>query len=430
MGSPVHHIINLTNFGQLGEKKNNLYVRNSYICKSIAAVVSMSGPLLASKGSSFSINLWDVDTGALKLTLQGHKGYVKAVAFSPCGSALASGSYDWSIKLWDAGTGALKTTLQGHTGFVETVAFSPCGSTVASGSWDRNIKLWDAGTGALKLTLQGHAGYVRTVAFSPCGSTIASGSSDHRIILWDADTGNLKTTLQGHTGDVNSVAFSPCGKTIASGSYDGSIKLWDANTGDLKTTLQGHTVIFSVAFSPCGSTIASGGVSIKLWDAGTGALKKTLTGQSGNVWSVAFQPLTIDMVATALVDTAWSLYRRSSAYDVDYDAMNVAVSGYLLGKSSRYDHGEVVARARAIHRARLSLEEKSEKVETTGEKRKSGPENNFDGQGPKRSKSREPYRKVRKQHCVRCRARSSRLVSTGTSRRQVWRTRESDDRRY
>ncbi len=141
--------------------------------------------------------------------------------------------------------------------------------------------------------------------------------------------------------------------------------------------------------------------------------------------SVAFQPFTIDMVATALVDTAWSLYRRPSDYDVDYDALNVAVSGYLLGTSSRYDHREVVDRARAIHRARLSLEEKSEKVETTGEKRKGGPiENNFHGHGPKRLKSssggREPYRNVRKQRCARCRARSSQLVQTEASRRQVW----------
>ena len=249
-----------------------------------------------------------------------------------------------------------------------------------------------------------------SVAFSPCGETIASASADCNINLWDAETGAFKRTLQGHTMRVASVAFSPCGETIVSASFDCKINLWDAGTGALKRTLEGHTrSVTSVAFSPCGETIASASSDcyIKLWDAVTCELRDTLEGHDLYVTSVAFQPLTIDMAATALADVASALYRRPSDYGVDYDTLNVAVSGFLLDTISHHPHNDVVQMAKAINHHRMSLEAKSEKVET--KKRKDGPiESDPGGQDSKRSKGPESYRNVRKQQCVRCRARLSR----------------------
>ena len=76
-------------------------------------------------------------------TLDGHEGWVAAVAFSPDGTILATGSHDQTIKLWDAATGRELATLRGHTGNVYTVAFSPDGSLLASGSLDGTVRLWD-----------------------------------------------------------------------------------------------------------------------------------------------------------------------------------------------------------------------------------------------------------------------------------------------
>ena len=105
------------------------------------------------------------------------------VAFSPDGLTLASGSSD-EIKLWDVATGELKATLEGHTDRVWSVAFSPDGLTLASGSGDETIKLWDVASGDLKTTFEGHVRRVSSVAFSPDGLTLASGSDDGTIKLW------------------------------------------------------------------------------------------------------------------------------------------------------------------------------------------------------------------------------------------------------
>ena len=222
-------------------------------------------------------------------TLEGHRGAVESVVFSPDGTTLASRSWD-AVRLWDAGTGAPKVTLERDR--VESVAFSPDGTTLAGGGWD-TVWLWDAGTGAPKAIFTGHRGHVYSIAFSPDGTTLASGSGDNRVQLWDTVTVAHKQTLEGHRGAVRSVAFSPDGTTLASGSRGNTVRLWDAVTGTPKATLEGHRGdVDSIAFSPDGTTLASGSRddTVRLWDAVTGTPKATLKGHRGTVYSIAFSP--------------------------------------------------------------------------------------------------------------------------------------------
>ena len=48
------------------------------------------------------------------VTLEGHAGGVRAVAFSPDGKTLASGGEDWTIKLWTVEAFKVKRAEEGQ----------------------------------------------------------------------------------------------------------------------------------------------------------------------------------------------------------------------------------------------------------------------------------------------------------------------------
>ena len=152
---------------------------------------------------------------------------VNSVAFSPNGRTALSGGSDNSLKLWDIATGSVIRTFQGHTNSVNSVAFAPDGRTALSGSDDNTLRLWDIATGSVIRTFQGHTNSVQSVAFSPDGQTALSGSDDATLKLWDIATGSVIRTIDDNSSLVKSVAFSPDGRTALSGGYDHTLKLWD-----------------------------------------------------------------------------------------------------------------------------------------------------------------------------------------------------------
>ena len=93
--------------------------------------------------------LWDVDSRRRIVTLDGHKGSVLGVAWSPDGKRLASSSLDETVILWDAESHKPLATLEEHRGPVLRLAWSPDGKRLASTSWDKTVILWDLGLDGL-----------------------------------------------------------------------------------------------------------------------------------------------------------------------------------------------------------------------------------------------------------------------------------------
>jgi serine/threonine-protein kinase len=265
-----------------------------------SAVLSPDGQTLISGGEDkdtagqfYPIKIWDVGTGQVQRTLDGHLATIQSLSLSQNGQILASASEDNTIKIWDVTTGKLLHTLEGHTEPVWSVALSQDGQTLISGSEDTTVRVWDLRTGGSRVLAE-HRATVYSVALSPDGETIASGSADKTIRLWDFATGELIRTLGepgGHRDVVRSIAFSPDGKQLASAGWDRFVKSWDVTTGQLLQTFQGHgDRVGSVTFID-NRMLASASLdkTIKIWDTQTGQSLQNIPAHSNWVLSLTTQ---------------------------------------------------------------------------------------------------------------------------------------------
>jgi WD40 repeat protein len=240
-------------------------------------VFSPDGTILASIGGG--IRLWDVENRRqIGETLTTTDFGAVTLAFSPDGSLLAAGDGNGFLILWDVATGRVLKSVQGHESYVFSLAFSSDGETLYSTGIDspkRLINIWNLETDeATQLELSSTVSPGYHLVLHPDASMLAASSGGphwNYLLLFDTTTGELMfDPLSGHSDHVSAIAFSLFGSTFATGSADRTIRLWDILSGQpIGLPILGHdSTIDRLAFSPGGQFLASMSAEgpIRIWD--------------------------------------------------------------------------------------------------------------------------------------------------------------------
>jgi WD40 repeat protein len=243
---------------------------------------SPDGRRLAVATNDGRVTVWDVSgRRAMKMqTFRDHTGLVYALDFNADGNRLAAAggsrstvNPEHNAYMWDVSTGRLLRTFQGHSDRIVDVALDQQGRRLVTASWDNKANLWDTTTGSLLATVVGHDNRLYAAALAPDGSHLAVGGADRTAHIYkiDQQRANLTATVKGHEGSIVDLAFSPDGNRLATAGDDGTARLWDTISGRLISVLDAPTdQVVKVRFSPDGKRLAVAGadgmVSLNLVD--------------------------------------------------------------------------------------------------------------------------------------------------------------------
>lgn len=88
-------------------------------------------------------------------------------------------------------------TLEGHRGAVTTIQYSPDGALIAAADTNREVKVFKGKESVIPNgTWVYHNSRVESVAWSPNNRHIATVGNDSQVIVWDASDANKKIIVK------------------------------------------------------------------------------------------------------------------------------------------------------------------------------------------------------------------------------------------
>lgn len=270
---------------------------------------SPDGERIASVGLDNVARIWEVRTGRLLNTLEGHTRQLRRVVFSPDGNRLATAGFDGGLRIWDAATGKEIVCIARSAESPPTsLAFTADGRGIVCTD-GAAAKIWDAGTGEETYGWQspvaltgatlsrdgkwmaacgGAAAWLIEPAtnkvvelnrppyeparliFSRDSTRLAAAGAQGVVKIWSVPSAGPAAEVFYPGTRCGGLDFSHDGNSLAIGISDNSIRIVHTITGDELTTLHGHAgPVLAAAFSPSGRQLAAAGGdgTIRIWDA-------------------------------------------------------------------------------------------------------------------------------------------------------------------
>src|SRR5262249_10835484 len=158
----------------------------------LGVAFSRDGRYLASGGADRAVCVWDVASGARRMTFRGHSAEVSSVSFDPEGCRLLSfAPRQGMAKVWDLTRHPEYDTIGQTPAEAEAMAFRPDGQQLLTATLGGHLQTWDAVAGVLvgerRVAMTDRLASPAVVAaFDPGGRFLAGlAAEDPRVVkVW------------------------------------------------------------------------------------------------------------------------------------------------------------------------------------------------------------------------------------------------------
>jgi len=239
-------------------KSYRTLIDNNFSNRSL--VISPNGRWLAcGTTTSNIIQLFNLNVANSSPTiLEGHKGWVEALSFTPDSKGLYSGSTDRTIFYWDmiAETNTVFAKLEHN---VRCLAVSPSGHFLFGGTDNGQLIRWNLDTKEATIVFQSDNNSIYAISINSSGTRLAFVDKNGTLRLADVKSNSIVRGFSAHSARILDVKFSPDDRQIATSSMDKTVKIWDANNLTSRPVVinKHEAFVFSVAFSPDGKYLIS-----------------------------------------------------------------------------------------------------------------------------------------------------------------------------
>lgn len=207
-----------------------------------AAAATADGRRVVTGANDHSLHAWDPWTLHEPVVLEDDGVGAYQVAISPDGRQVAAvgevSGGDGRLRLWDLETGRLLARLEGHRGEVAGVRFSPDGRFIGTAGVDATLRLWARDpTGA---ELPAAVGVLRVRAlrlprfdFSPDAGRVAVAGDDGELRVWRLGARGAASPPVALPRAAVDVSWSPDGRRVLVAGEDSSLRVLDVARGVL-----------------------------------------------------------------------------------------------------------------------------------------------------------------------------------------------------